>query len=138
MNIKRHAITALLVLTGAPVCAADAVFTAADLVGKWVVGEQPDCGKSAALYVVFHANGTHEFGRGDTPGAVGFWKVGDNAITLHQLVAPDESDASNVFYRGRYSYSYLSAEVLDIRQDAFDVITGATGDTVRRTLTRCD
>jgi hypothetical protein len=71
-------------------------------------------------------------GRGVEPRSVGFWLVRDNVITVHQLVAPGESDADNVFYHGRYSYSYLTAEVLAINQDALDIITGTTGNTVPR------
>lgn len=136
MNTRRLLLLVVAAFSSAPALAADVTLNPADLAGKWVVGDKPDCG-GAADYAVFRDNGTLEMGRGATPRSVGFWSVRDNVITVHQLVAPGESDASNVFYHGRYSYSYLTAEVLETRQGSLDIITGTTGNTVRRTLTKC-
>ena len=77
-------------------------------------------------------------GEGAVPKAVGFWSIKDDEIIVNLLVAPQESDTSNVFYRGRYTYSYLTAKVLETRQGAFDMISEITGDMTKKTLTKCD
>jgi hypothetical protein len=137
MNITRLLFLTLLTVLCATSMAADVTLAPADLVGKWVVGGKQDCASGTSVYATFRDNGTAEMGRGVEPRSVGFWLVRDNVITVHQLVAPGESDTDNVFYHGRYSYSYLTAEVLASSQDALDIITGTTGNTVRKTLTKC-
>lgn len=118
--------------------AAEITLEHADLNGKWVVGLKQDCGASAGVNVTFRNNGTVEISRGTMPLSVGFWSIKGADITLHTLVAPGESDDSNVFYHGQYTYSYLTAEVLEASDGAVEIITGTTGNTKRSTLTRCD
>ena len=118
--------------------AADVNITPDYLPGKWVKGGKENCDSNASEYVHFRGNGTMELGRGAKPRTVGFWEVANNAITLHMLVAPSEDDTSNVFYKGRYSYSYLTANVLEANEGAIEIVTGATGDIQRQTLSRCD
>jgi hypothetical protein len=69
--------------------------------------------------------------------SVGFWSVSGNIITLHMLVIPMEDDTTNAFFRGRYSYSYLTAEVLGSTDDVIEIITGTTGNTNRMILAKC-
>ena len=88
--------------------------------------------------MIFHSNGTMEAGKGTVPKVVGFWSTKGDEITVHMLVVPLESDTSNVFYRGRYTYSYLTAKVLDTRQGTFDMISGTAGDMIKKTWTKCD
>jgi hypothetical protein len=138
VNVRQLIFLAIFPLVGGSSFAAEVTLAAANLSGKWVSGVKQDCGSSAAEYVTFRDNGTIEAGRGAVPRSVGFWSLNGNDITIHHLVAPSESDTSNVFYRGRYSYSYITAEVLEAREGAIEIITGTTGDTQRRTFTRCD
>lgn len=118
--------------------AAEVTLATADLNGKWVVGLKQDCGSSASVNVTFRDNSTVEISRGTKPLSVGFWSINDTDIALHTLVAPGESDDSNVFYHGKYTYSYLTAEVLEASDSAIKIITGTTGNTKRATLTRCN
>jgi hypothetical protein len=118
--------------------AADVTLSQEYLGGEWSSNGKEGCKSTASDYVIFHSNGTLEAGNGATPKAVGFWIAKGDKITVHLLVAPNESDTSNVFYRGRYTYSYLTANVLETRQGAFDMISGTTGDMVKKTWTKCD
>ena len=118
--------------------AGEVTLTPGYLGGKWSSGGREGCESGAVEYVQFHRNGTMEVGRGTTPAAVGFWIAKDDEITVHLLIVPNVADTANAFYRGRYTYSYLTANVLDTRQDAFDTISGTTGDLVKRTWTRCN
>lgn len=120
------------------VIATDVFSAPINLSGKWVWGEKKDCESSAAQYVTFSDKGTIEMGKGVAPGAVGFWTLEDKTISVHLLVAPSETDDSNVFYKGRYTYSYATAEVLEAGKDSVEIITGTTGNTKRSTLTKCD
>ena len=138
MNAKLLIFLAIFSLACGASFAAEVTLAPADLNGKWVVGSKQDCGSSAGLNVTFRGDATVEIGRGTKPLSVGFWSINDTDITMHLLVAPSESDDSNVFYRGKYTYSYLTAEVLEARDDAIEIITGTTGNTRRSTLTRCD
>jgi hypothetical protein len=38
----------------------------------------------------------------------------------------------------RYAYAYLTAKVLETRQDAFDMISETTGDIVKKARTKYD
>jgi len=138
MKIHTLLFPAMLALTATPAPAAEVNLTGDYLSGKWSSAGKEGCGSNAAEYVSFHAHGTMDAGRGTTPRAVGFWRIDGDEITVHLLVAPDESDASNVFYRGRYNYSYLTATILDAREDAFDTISGTTGAMTRNTFTKCE
>jgi hypothetical protein len=138
MNVRQLIFLAIFPLVGGSSLAADVTLVPADMTGKWVNGVKQDCGSSAAKYVTFRDNGTLETGRGTAPRSVGFWSTKDNDITLHLLVAPSTSDASNVFYRGRYTYSYETAEVLEASEGVIEIITGTTGNIERSTFTRCD
>ena len=106
MNIVRLLLLAVFIFSGTPSFAADVKLTPGFLGGKWSTEGKQGCGSATTQYVILHANGTMEVGRGDTPMSVGFWSVRDNVITLHLLVAPRESDTTNVFYQGKYHYSY--------------------------------
>lgn len=138
MNTKLLIFLATFSLACGASFAAEVTLAPADLNGKWVVGLKQDCGSSASVNINFRDNGTVEIRRGTTPLSVGFWSINDSDITLHTLVAPGESDDSNVFYHGQYTYSYLTAEVLEASDSAVEIITGTTGNTKRSTLTRCD
>jgi len=138
MKIRKLLSLTILALLGTPSLAADVTLAPGYLDGKWTSGDKDSCGSNAAEYALFHDNGTMEVGRGATPLAVGFWSTKGDEITVHLLVVPSESDTSNAFYRGRYTYSYLTANVLEARQDAFDMISGTSGDLVRKTWTKCD
>jgi hypothetical protein len=138
MNIRKLLFLTISTLLSMPSLAADVTLTQEYLGGKWSSDGKVGCRSTAADYVIFHSNGTLEAGNGAAPKAVGFWIAKGEEITVHLLVAPNESDTSNVFYRGRYTYSYLTANVLETRQGAFDMITGTTGDMVKKTWTKCD
>jgi len=138
MQLGKSLFLAIFTLLGTPSLAADVTLAPGYLDGKWTSGDKESCGSSAAQYALFRGNGVLEVGRGATPGAVGFWGTKGDTITVHLLVAPNESDTSNAFYRGRYNYSYLAAKVLETRQDAFDMISETTGNMVTRTWTKCD
>ena len=138
MNIRKLLVLIISTLLSMPSLAADVTLSQGYLGGKWSSGGKEGCRSTAADYVIFHGNGTLEAGNGVEPKAVGFWIAKGDEITVHLLVAPNEADTSNVFYRGRYTYSYLTANVLETRQGAFDMITGTTGDLVKKTWTKCD
>ena len=138
MNYGRLMLFLVFPMFSAHLHAADARITSMDLVGKWVTEGKESCDSNASQYVHLHDNGIMELGRGTKPRTVGFWIVSENVITLHMLVAPSEDDDSNVFYKGRYSYSYLTAEVVDASEGAIEIITGTTGNIKRQTLTRCN
>lgn len=138
MNTRLLIFLAIFSLACGASFAAEVTLAPADLNGKWVVGLKQDCGSGASLNVTFRDNATVEIGRGTKPLSVGFWSINDTDITLHTLVRPGESDDSNVFYHGRYTYSYLTAEVFEASDSVIEIITGTTGNTKRSTLTRCD
>ena len=138
MNVRRLLFLAIFTLFGTPSFAADVTLTPEYLSGKWSMGGKEGCESGAAGYVIFHGNGTMEAGREATPMSVGFWSAKDDEIMMHMLVSPAKSDESNVFYRGKYSYSYLGANVLETRQGAFDIMMGTSIDMVRETMTKCD
>jgi len=138
MNLRRLLFIGIFMLPGTPAIAAEVTLTTDYLVGRWTSHGKEACGSRAADYVIFRGNGVMEAGRGGEPKAVGFWSASGDELTVQLLVAPDESDTSNVFYRGRYTYSYLTATVLEAREDAFDMISGTTGDLVRKTFTKCE
>jgi len=138
MTIRKLLFLTIFALLGMPSLAAEVTLTQEYLGGKWSSDGKESCGSTAANYVIFHSNGTMEAGKGTMPKAVGFWSTKGNEITVHLLVVPHESDTSNVFYRGRYTYSFLTANVLETRQGAFDMISGTTGDMVKKTWTKCD
>ena len=138
MKIRQVTLLAIPVLFSGISLATDAFSAPVNLSGKWVWGEKKDCESSATQYVAFRDNGTIEIGKGVVPGAVGFWSLEDKTISIHILVAPGETDDSNVFYKGRYAYSYSTAELIEARGDTIEIITGATGNTKRSTLMKCD
>jgi hypothetical protein len=138
MNILKLLFLTISTLFSMPSLAADVTLSQEYLGGEWSSDGKEGCRSTASDYVIFHSNGTLEAGNGAAPKAVGFWIAEGDKITVHLLVAPNESDTSNVFYRGRYTYSYLTATVLEIRQGAFDMISGTTGDMVKKTWTKCD
>jgi hypothetical protein len=138
MNTRLVIFLAIFSLACGASFAAKVTLAPADLNGKWVVGLKQDCGSGASVNITFRDNGTVEIDRGTKPLSVGFWSINDAGITLHTLVAPGESDESNVFYYGKYTYSYLTAEVIEASDSAVEIITGTTGNTKRSTLTRCD
>jgi len=138
MNIRKLLFLIIPTVLSMPSLAADVRLSQEYLGGKWSSDGKEGCSSIVADYVTFHGNGTLEAGNGAVPKAVGFWTAKGDEITVHLLVAPNEADTSNVFYRGRYTYSYLTANVLETRQGAFDMITGTTGDMVRKTWTKCD
>ena len=138
MNTRQLIFLAIFSLTCGASFAAEVTLAPADLNGRWVVGLKQDCGSSASVNITFRDNGTAEIDRGTKPLSVGFWSINNAGITLHTLVAPGESDESNVFYYGKYTYSYLTAEVIEASDSAFEIITGTTGNIKRSTLTRCD
>lgn len=118
--------------------AADVTLPPEDLMGKWIAGPEQDCGSSAVEYVIFRENETLEIGRGTKPNSVGFWGIEDNIISTNLLVAPGDSDTSNVFYRGRYTFSYVRAEILEASKNTIEIITGTTGNTKRSSLSKCE
>jgi hypothetical protein len=138
MNFSRLLFFTIVSLLGATSIAANVTLNQEYLGGKWSFDGKEGCNSNAAEYVVFHRNVLMDAGKGAVPKAVGFWSTKDDEIIVHLLVAPQESDTSNVFYRGRYTYSYLTAKVLETRQGAFDMISGTTGDMTKKTLTKCD
>jgi hypothetical protein len=138
MNIRKLLFLTISALFSMPSLAAGVMLNQEYLGGKWSSDGKEGCRSTAADYVIFHGNGTLEAGNGAAPKAVGFWIAKGDEITVHLLVAPNESDTSNVFYRGRYTYSYLTANVLETRQGSFDMISGTTGDMVKKTWTKCD
>ena len=138
MNIRKLLFLTISTLLSMPSLAADVMLSQEYLGGKWSSDGKEGCRSTTADYVIFHGNGTLEAGKGAAPKAVGFWVAKGDEITVHLLVAPNESDTSNVFYRGRYTYSYLTANVLETRQGAFDMISGTAGDMVKKTWTKCD
>ena len=138
MKMKQLLLLITAAILGGYSHAAEVSLTPADLSSKWVWGVKQDCGSGAIQYVTFQDNGTLEVGKGTVPGAVGFWSLKDNDLSVHLLVAPSESDDSNVFYKGRYTYSYVTAEVLEASESSIEIITGTTGNTKRSTLSKCE
>ena len=137
MNYRQILLFLIIPLLCGPLVAADVTIYADNLQGMWVKESKSNCGTSAAEYVLFHGNGTMEAGRGTQPRSVGFWVVSGNTITLHMLVVPMEEDTTNVFYRGRYSYSYLTAEVVTATDDAIEILTGTIGNMKNIILAKC-
>jgi hypothetical protein len=137
MNYRQIFLLLVFPFLSGSLVAADITVNTDSLQGKWVKDDKKNCDTSAAEYVIFRGNGTMEAGRGAEPKSVGFWSVSQNIISLHMLVVPVEEDTTNVFYSGRYSYSYLSAEVLRATADVIEIITGTTGNTKRVTLAKC-
>ena len=107
------------------------------LEGKWVLGEKQSCGSSEADYLIMRRNGTVEMGQGETAKIVGFWGLDNGTLTLHMLVSPKAAKAQNPFYRESYHYQYITAKVIETKQDAFGVIVGANVEAGVQTLTRC-
>ena len=138
MKIKQVILLAITTLLSGIALATDVALVPLDLGGKWVWGEKKDCESGVAQYMTFSDNGTIELGKGYAPTAVGFWTLKDNTISIHILVTPGETDDSNVFYKGRYTYSYATAEILEASEGLIEIITGTTGDTKRSTLTKCE
>jgi hypothetical protein len=138
MNYASRLLLLVFVISNGQVLAEDANISFDNLKGKWVKGGKENCNSSASEYVLLRGNGVVELGRGNSPRTVGFWELSKNVITLHMLIAPSEADNSNVFYKGRYSYSYLTAEVLEASEGAIEIVTGTTGDIQRQTLARCN
>ena len=137
MNYRQILLFLIFPFLSGPLVAADVTINTNSLQGKWVKESKNNCDSTAADYVLFRDNGIMEAGRGGEPKSVGFWSVSGNVITLHMLVVPMEDDTTNVFYRGRYSYSYLTAEVLSATDDVIEVITGTTGNIKRMILAKC-
>lgn len=137
MNYRQILLFLIFPFLSGPLVAADVTINTNSLQGKWVKESKNNCDSTASDYVLFRGNGIMEAGRGVEPKSVGFWSVSGNTITLHMLVVPMEDDTTNVFYRGRYSYSYLTAEVLSATDDVIEVITGTTGNIKRMILAKC-
>lgn len=137
MNYRQILLFLIFPFLSGPLVAADVTINTNSLQGKWVKEGKNNCDSTAADYVLFRGNGIMEAGSGVEPKSVGFWSVSGNTITLHMLVVPMEDDTTNVFYRGRYSYSYLTAEVLSATDDVIEVITGTTGNIKRMILAKC-
>jgi hypothetical protein len=125
---------AFLAATGS---AAEVKVSSDYLEGKWVLGEKQGCGSSEADYLIMRRNGAVEMGQGETVKILGFWELDKDTLTLHMLVSPKATKAQNPFYRESYHYQYIAAQVLETRQDAFDVFTGTDVEGVKHTLTRC-
>ena len=137
MNYRKILLFLIFPFLSGPLVAADVTVNTNSLQGKWVKDGKNNCDTAAAEYVLFRGNGTTEAGRGTEPKSVGFWSVSGNIITSHMLVIPMEDDTTNAFFRGRYSYSYLTAEVLSSTYDVIEIITGTTGNTKRMILAKC-
>lgn len=137
MNYRQILLFLIFPFLSGPLVAADVTINTNSLQGKWVKESKNNCDSTASDYVLFRGNGIMEAGSGVEPKSVGFWSVSGNTITLHMLVVPMEDDTTNVFYRGRYSYSYLTAEVLSATDDVIEVITGTTGNIKRMILAKC-
>ena len=137
MSYRQVLLLLIFPFLAGPLVAADLIVRSDSLQGKWVKEGKSNCDTSAAEYVILRGNGTMEAGRGTEPRSVGFWAASGNTITIHMLVVPMEDDTTNVFYRGRYSYSYLTAEVVSATDDAIEIYTGTTGNMKKTILAKC-
>jgi hypothetical protein len=137
MTIRPFLLLFLVSFVPANGSAAEAKVTSDYLEGKWVLGDKQGCESSKADYLIMRKNGTVELGQGEKAEIVGFWDLNNDDLTLHMLVSPKTTKGQNPFYRESYRYQYLTAKVLEAKQDAFDVIMGTNVEAGVQTLTRC-
>jgi hypothetical protein len=137
MTIRPFVLMFLFAFFAADGNAAEVKVSSDYLAGKWVLGEKQGCGSSEADYLIMRRNGTVEMGQGETVRILGFWELENDTLTLHMLVSPKATKVRNPFYRDSYRYQYIAAQVLETRQDAFDVFTGTDVEGGKQTLTRC-
>ncbi len=107
------------------------------LAGTWSLGGEQGCESSSVDYAMFRDNGTAELGNGTTARVTGFWELNKDAIILHMLVSPRGGTALHPFYQDSYHHQYRAAQVLDTRNNAFEVSVGTQVQGEQYTLTRC-
>jgi hypothetical protein len=137
MTIRPFVLMFLFAFFAADGSAAELKVSPDYLEGKWVLGEKQSCGSAEADYVIMRRNGTVEMGQGEKVRILGFWELNNDTLTLHMLVSPKGTKTQNPFYRESYRYQYIAAQVLETRQDSFDVFTGTSVEGGKQTLTRC-
>ena len=138
MNFIRAFLISIIVFVQGGAAAEEAGLTSAYLIGKWSTGGKEACASDQADYVYFRENGMVEGGRGKLGNAVGFWKLEDNTIAVHLLIAPAAEGTPHPFYQKRYHYQYMCPKVLNVTPDSLDYTLDTNVQSgVKQTLTRC-
>jgi len=112
------------------------------LLGRWTTGEKEDCSSDQVVYVFFQDTHTLESGMGDTVDTVGFWRIENDRVIAHLLVAPSPARRAHPFFQEKFHYEYKSPRILETQPDRFVYTHDVTHDTNipeanLRTLTRC-
>lgn len=140
MNHLRHYVL-LAAIAAAPAAslADDATLTPDYLVGSWSLDGKAGCSSANARYVLFRDNGTVEVGQDNEVARVGFWKIADDTIVAHTLVAPQEHEEYHPFFQDNYRYEYIAPRVAKTEPDALTVTVGSDIEKQKsqHILTRC-
>ena len=138
MNFIRAFLISIILFVQGGVVADEAELTSTYLIGKWSTGGKEACASDQADYVLFRENGMVEAGSGKLANAVGFWKLADNTLAVHLLIAPAAEGTPHPFYQKRYHYQYMFPKMLKVTPDSIDYTLDTNVQSgVRQTHTTC-